>query len=309
MPTRREVAKIKADFIDSREKLIRSKISQKQLDLFDELFNKYLASLSGKEFSSAEELKVISKIEKAVKDFSIQTNSAILKEYATSSTSLGDLNMAYFATMFDDPKRLDLIKQKTQQSLNKRLGLNEDGTLKKSGFIDKAIADTSMQKEIVKATKKAISNNYDLQMLKQTFSDIIVGNQEQSGIFERYYNTFAKDILNTIDNSNSKIFADELGLKHAYYSGGLMKTSRPFCIKHNGKIFTQDQIDNFKNDPLIQDMYGANISDYDPNELPGGYGCKHSLDYITADLAIGIIKKQNLKAVKRNDAFKKRNNL
>jgi hypothetical protein len=309
MPTRREVAKIKADFIDSREKLIRSKISQKQLDLFDELFNKYLSSLSGKEFSSAEELKVISKIEKAVKDFSIETNSAILKEYTASATSLGDLNMAYFATMFDDPKRLDLIKQKTQESLNKRLGLNEDGSLKKSGFVDKMIADKSIQAEVVRETKKAISNNYDVNMLKDSFKKIIVGTEDSVGIFERHYNTFAKDILNTIDNSNSKIFADELGLKHAYYSGGLMKSSRPFCIKHNGKIFTQDQIDNFKNDPLIQDMYGANIDEYDPNELPGGYGCKHSLDYITADLAIGFTREQNKKAAERNQAFKDRNNL
>lgn len=309
MPTRKEVSKIKADFIISREKLIRSKISTQQLDLFDELFNKYLANLEGKTFSPAEELRVISSIENAVKKFSITANSLILKEYSASALSLGDLNMAYFATMFDDPNKLDLIKQKTTQSLNKKLGLKEDGTLKTGGFIDKMIADKSIQNQVVKETKKAIANRYDQGMLKESFSKIILGSEGQSGIFERHYNTFAKDILNVIDNNNSKIYADELGLKHAYYAGGLMKTSRPFCLKHNGKIFTQEQIDNFKNDPLIQDMYGENIDDYDPNELPGGYGCRHSLDYITADLAIGITREQNKKAAARNQKFIKNNDL
>lgn len=309
MPTRKEVSKIKADYINSREKLIRSKISQKQLDLFDELFNKYLSGLAGKEFSAAEEARTIAKIERAVKDFSVNTNAAILNDYTRAATSLGDLNMSYFATMFKDAVLLDQIRQKTQQSLNKRLGLNEDGTLKRNGFIDKAIADKTIQSEIVRETKKAISNNYDYYKLKSTFEKIIIGTTEQSGIFDRYYNTLAKDILSSIDNGNSKIYADELGLKYAYYSGGLMKTSREFCIKHNGKIFSQDQIDNFKNDPLIQDMYGANISDYNPNELPGGYGCRHSLDYITADLAIGHIRDQNAKAAERNKRFRDNNNL
>ncbi len=309
MPTRKEVSKIKQDFIFSREKLIRSKISVKQLELFDELFGKYLANLEGKDFSSAEELKVISSIEKAVKSFSVATNSVILKEYTASAFSLGDLNMAYFATMFDNPEKLDLIRQKTNQSLNKRLGLNDDGSLKARGFIDKMIADKSIQDQVVKETRKAISNSYDRNMLQESFRKIIVGAPGESGIFERHYNTFAKDILNTIDNANSNIYALELDLNHAYYAGGLMKTSRSFCIHNNGKIFTREQIEGFKDDPFIINMFGANIDDYNPIERPGGYGCVHSLDWITSDLAVGHTRDQNKKAAQRNAAFKERYDL
>jgi hypothetical protein len=309
MPTRKEVSKIKADFVATREKLVRENMSSYQLKLYDTLVSKYLKDIAGQQLTSQQSLKAITEVEKAIKNFAVDANSKILNDYVAAGRSLSDLNMSYFATMFDDTKKLDEIKQKTNQVLNKRLGLLPDGKVKPKGFIDKMITDSSIQKTIIKEVRKAITNNYDLNMLKETLKKVIVGSPESTGVFERHYNTFAKDILNTIDNANNKIYADELGLQHAIYAGGLIKTSRSLCLKNNGKIFTTDQIEALKNDPFIKKMYGDNIADYNPYETPGGYGCLHGWDWITKDLAVGKTREQNKKAADRNAAFKDRNNL
>lgn len=305
MPTRKEVSKIRADFIEQREKLIRSRISDKQLELFDLLVNKYLS----KPLDKASTQSIINQIQKAVESFASETNTSILKQYSSSATSLADLNLMYFSTMIDNQQRLNEIKDKNIEILNKRLGLNDDGSLKRNGFIDKMIADDSIQKAVIKQVKLAASSGADPLTLKNNLKKIIVGAPGGVGVFEKHYNTFAKDILNRIDNANNRIYAQELGLKHAYYSGGLIITSRSFCIKNNGKIFSEDQIKEFKNDPFIKDMYGKNISEYDPFELPGGYGCLHTLDWITSDLAKGKTREQNKLATERNKRFKERNNL
>ena len=304
MPTRKEVAKIKADFVLTREQLIRDKMSAKQLELFDIIVKQYLDKIAGKDLTSAQQLSAINAIEKTVRNFSVETNVFLLKEYTQAALSLTDLNMSYFATMFEDPKKLDEIKQKTNKILSKRLGLDEEGQIKPKGFLDKIISDNSIQKQVAKEARKAVSNNYDLKKLQESFKKIIVGGQPgDSGIFERHYNTFAKDILNAIDNSNSKIFADDLGLKYAFYSGGLKTTSRPLCIHYNGKILSTTQIEDLKKDPRITEMYKENIDEYAPFELPGGYGCRHRLDYISDTLAKGSIRKNNKKAAERNEKF------
>lgn len=306
MATRKEVAKIKADFILKREDLLRGKMSVAQIELFDLLFDKYLRTIAKAKVTAAEQAQALAQIEKVVRTFAEKTNTIILKEYVESARTLGDLNMEYFATLFDDPEKLDLIKKNAAVILNKKLGVNDDGTLIIGGFVDKMIKDTTIRKKILKVTRKAITQGYSLNRLKREFKLLIEGNEEVTGLFDRHYNTFAKNILNSIDNANSKIFADSLGLKHAIYAGGLITTSRSICIQYNGTIFTTKQIEALENDPRIVEMYKKDPAAYNPFELPGGYGCRHRWDYITKDLAENI-PKQNAKARSRNKKFVKDN--
>lgn len=280
-------------------------MSQQQLKLYDLLVEKYLKS----DIDSTNIKTIITQIQKAVKTFSQEANGTILKQYTSAAYSLSDLNMAYFSTLFDDKENLNRIREKTNEVLNKRLGLKEDGSIKQNGFIDKMISDKTIQQSIVNEVRNAVSRGSDIQSLKKSLNKIIVGTQEESGLFEKHYNTFAKDILNTIDNANGKIYADELGLRHAYYSGGLIKTSRSICIKNNGKILSTEQIEALRNDPFIVKMYGDKIDEYNPYETPGGYGCLHKLDWITEDLAKGRTREQNKIATERNNKFKERNGL
>lgn len=307
MATRKEVSKIKADFIQQKEAEIKRKVTLQEQKLYERLIDLYMKNRP--DASAKSLLSSVAAFEKEIRSFTIENNPSVYRSYLEGSKQLSSLSQQYFNTMIEDPEKLLKIKEQTDKVINKKFGVNDDGTLKKDGFIQKAIQDKSIQKQIIKEVRKAITNNADLETVKETFRKIIVGTPETMGILQRHYNTMAKDILARIDNGNNKIYADELELQHAYYAGGLIKSSRALCIKNNGKIFTRDQIEKLRDDPFIKDMYGDKINDYDPFEQPGGYGCLHSWDWITADLAEGIMREQNKKASLRNKAFKNRNNL
>jgi hypothetical protein len=69
--------------------------------------------------------------------------------------------------------------------------------------------------------------------------------------------------------------AEDLELTHFLYAGGLIKTSREFCIERAGKIFTLDEARSWDNEqglPFIPYM--------------GGYNCRHSMVLMTKEKAI-----------------------
>lgn len=314
MPTRREASKLKQDYILKREGVIRSKISVKQQELYDKIIEEFIIQYQstkdkGSAPNSREVNSLISKLEKSIKKYGLDTNPEILKEYISSSRSLGSLNLQYFSTLINDYDKLEEIKKKTDQILNDRFGVGEDGAIKKNGFLDKMVKDETIQKRIMKEVRKGVSTGIGIQDLRQKLKVLVIGEDDKLGAIQQYYNTFAKDILNSINGANNNIYRQELGLKSAYYAGGLIPTSRSLCLKNNGKIFSIEQIEALRNDPFIVKMYGDKISEYDPYELPGGYGCLHNWDWITEDLAKGSKRENNKKASERNEAFKDRYDL
>lgn len=68
--------------------------------------------------------------------------------------------------------------------------------------------------------------------------------------------------------------ATDLDLKYFIYEGGLIKTSRPFCVEKAGKIFTMQDLkswDNGQKLPVIPYL--------------GGYNCRHHINWISDELA------------------------
>lgn len=71
--------------------------------------------------------------------------------------------------------------------------------------------------------------------------------------------------------------SDDLDLTHFLYSGGLIKTSRPFCQERAGKIFTFAEAktwDNGQGLPAIPYL--------------GGYNCRHAIVPMTKEKAISL---------------------
>ncbi len=88
--------------------------------------------------------------------------------------------------------------------------------------------------------------------------------------------------------------AKELGLQAYLYQGGLIKSSRLFCKKRDGKVFTDFEIARFG---TVKDAYGGytnkaegvfsgKTEPYDPVVDLGGYGCRHGLSAIPNVLAL-----------------------
>lgn len=312
MPTRKEASKYRQDFIRKREEAINSRINILQENLYDNVIEAFLnqAKQNGlTKNSSAQDISSLLGLERAIKKGYLNGFPEIMRETVNAARSLGDLNQMYFSTLVDS-NRLDEIRDKTKKILDKRLGLDENGKVLEKGFVNRVISNKTVQKRFIKQVQVLASKNLSVSEFQNGLKNIIVSSPGKQGIVQQHYNTFASTLLSNIDRSNSQVYADELELNHFIFGGGLIKTSRCFCIKCNGKIFTRDQADKWAlilNQPCGPVWDEVRDGKYIPTENMGGLGCLHVPDWITEELAVGNTRKHNKKAAERNKNFVDKN--
>lgn len=84
-----------------------------------------------------------------------------------------------------------------------------------------------------------------------------------------------------------------LKLNYAFYQGGTISTTRPFCKVRNNKVFSREEISKFS---TSRDKYGGyenkssgelqgKTKPHNPFLDLGGYNCRHSYDWISDELA------------------------
>lgn len=305
MPTYKEVSKIKSDFISKKEDGISLAIGNQQDSLYDKLLGDFI-KIATKKING--EPVDINKLQVLFKKYYDENFIIIIRNTINASKSLTDLNQMYFSTLLDS-NRLDEIHDNTKRLVDKSLGVTDSNKLISGGFTDKALSNKQVQKTFIKEVKVILSGSPDVNLMQNKLKDFIVGNKKSTGILERYYRNFANDLLINIDRSNSLVYANELELQSFFYGGGLLTSSRSFCISKNGKIFTRSEAEKWKDSTFITSMYGENINDYEPLINMGGYGCRHTPDWITQYVANELKPENNKKASERNKAFKDRNDL
>ena len=304
MASRNEISKTKQDFIRKKEELIYADIA----GISDQMMEDILANLGDYKKTGKINQRDLLKV---LKTSFADNFPKIMRETATAGKALTDLNVIYFSTLLESD-RLNDIKNTASVVIDKSLGLNPDGTLKANGFIDKALNGEKLQQAFIKEINNAVAGNPDVKVLQSRIENFIIGNKQQSGLLQKHYNTLAKDILIKIDRRNGNIFADELGLRDFIFGGGLIRTSRTFCLNRNGKMFNTDQAKEWKK--LLGSKSGpiwdeSRDGKYDPTEVMGGLGCRHVPDWVTPDIVSGNKTAYNEKAAARNKAFREKFNL
>lgn len=301
MPTHKQIAKTKTDYIEKKNASITTDITK----ISDGFLNDILANLG--DYKNTGKLSQRA-MQKVLRDTFKDNFPKVMRDTANAGKSLGDLNVMYFSTLVDSG-RLDEVKKSSDKAIDRGLGLNEDGTIKENGFLDKALRTEKLQQSFQKELVNALKGNPDIGMLKDRIEKFIVGNDVQSGFLQKHYNTLAKDILIQIDRKNANIFASELDLRHFIFGGALLKTSRCFCLNRKGKIFDTTQADGWKN--MLGQACGPvwdeeRDGEYIPTEHMGGIGCVDTADWITSDIANSMKAENNQRATTRNANFKEK---
>lgn len=191
-----------------------------------QLFSKVLSLIKQLDTSrgslkvSVQNVRLINQIQSEVN--SIVSSDAYIgnvKKYLDSFTGVDELQQAYFSeitTTFSPPKVLAEIK--TQIIGDVATGLTERG-------IGQAI--TNELSSIMRTNIQSGGSYADFTELMRT---AILG-ADDSGILERHAGTYVTDAINQYSATYSKTVASDLGLKWGQYTGSLLTTSRPMCIK------------------------------------------------------------------------------
>ena len=100
-------------------------------------------------------------------------------------------------------------------------------------------------------------------------------------VLQRYYRTFVHDTFGQVIRIADLKMANELGLEHFIYAGGLIETSRHFCVKKNDKVFHKSEANKWKNDP---DLPGKESNQsYNPLIDLGRWNCRHHLIWVSKE--------------------------
>lgn len=188
----------------------------------------------------------------------------------------------YLETGFGSKKVIEDVSSDLSQ-IRERIGITEKGNLKRDGFLHQLGTAAPVRRQLKDYVFNSIAQKKSLAEYTTGLRQIIVGNKDIDGFLQRYYRQYAYDSFNQVHEIENKRFADALELKYFIYQGSLIKTSRRFCIKRAGKVFTVQDTKTWKNDPDLIDKKTA--QSYNPLIERGRYNCRHFLNYISNDLA------------------------
>ncbi len=107
-------------------------------------------------------------------------------------------------------------------------------------------------------------------------------NKQLKGELEKYYDRYMWTTLMEFERINNLFYADKFDLNYFIYRGGLIKTSRVFCIEKNDQLFHRDDAEKWRFDPNLP---GGDEGIYEPLVMLGKYNCRHFLQWITDEMA------------------------
>jgi hypothetical protein len=216
----------------------------------------------------------------------------LVEWFSGSLKKLADLNGRYFSTI--DPKRAIGAQRSVQESLKKlytRIGYDGNKAIR-SGFLFDLTMSADPIRKIKAEAFRAIGAGSSYRDFLQQISITINGQKAQgkSGLFETHFRTAAYDSFAQFDRQIANKTAADLGLNYAIYSGGLMETSRDFCIERNGLVYTREEIMKW-----TDLTWKGKSSPYNPLLDLGGYNCTHKLDWISNRLGKKLKEEQDAK--------------
>ena len=238
-----------------------------------------------------------------------------LEWYVGQMEGLGQMSEDYFKSVLKGQDAL--IEKFAKENRNKLLSLigYQRGEVKKGSFlysiIDFGKPYANLQNGLI--TSVFSGQPFDLKGAKEFIIGTNTGaiqkpekgesspQKNQSGgaiegaIVDKTFDTFPK-----ADRLLNKSNATDLNLKYAIYQGGLIKTSRDFCIERNNRVFSTEEIEKFG---TPYDSYGGYTDKskgefdgkdepYDPFISLGGYNCRHMLDFVSSEMAELLLKEQ-----------------
>lgn len=187
-----------------------------------------------------------------------------VEQYVFTIPKIDELNQSYFTTMPRFKENKLFLKSLQSQTIE---------------TIERYILQDGLQSQVIDPLVQIMNQNVNMGgkfsgFLKQ-IQDYIKGNEKVEGRALKYSRNFIKDSLFQYSRSYQESVTRDLKLDWYLYSGGLIDTSREFCVERNGKYFRRSEIESW----AAESWAGrhANTTESSIFIFCGGYGCGHSL--------------------------------
>lgn len=172
-------------------------------------------------------------------------------------------------------KYFDSIKESFQSNRVFLKNLQTDAI----ATVEKYILQDGLKAQVINPLSQILSQNVNTGGQFSGFidqiKDFIVGNPDVEGRALRYTRVYLRDILFQYSRSYQESVTSDLGLDWYLYSGGIIDTSREFCVERAGKFFHRSEIEKWADLTWRGKIAGTTASSI--FVFVGGHACSHSL--------------------------------
>lgn len=211
--------------------------------------------------------------------------------YAQTVLALPALTESYFAEL--GVAGYNKLRAPLESYLTTRLGVTAAGQPVPGGYLASLLGDTSAQQALLRYAYSAQASGVGLTAYREGLKQVALGSGTGKGLMQQLY-AQSYDDVNRADRVLQGMAAERLQLGAYLYQGGLIASSRPFCVVRNGKCFTKAEVLAFG---TSKDAYGGytNKSEglfagksepYAPFQDLGGHQCRHGLSAIPNAIAL-----------------------
>ena len=286
MPTLNELIKKREKEAEDAEKATRAQVRILQAIGYTALIEWVIGNIEtadGRIVYSSKNLGAVAGIYRAFNTWQQEYKGTMLGKVLDWAGRIFGANQEYFES-FEDPD--ESVIDKARRLTLQRWGY--DGKkLIPGGYFESLFNNQQISQRVARLMNQAILQKMPLKEFQQTFKAVFVGLPGQ-GMLERHWKTNSFDLYMRLDRTAALIYADELGLDWAVYSGTLEEDSRPFCIARVNKVFNRPEMLAWKD----LDFAGKPKIGYEPLTDCGGFNCRHHLSWISNELAEVLKAKQ-----------------
>lgn len=280
-----EKKKFIAQISKELEQMVGSMSEQLQKMILKEFVDN-LETEGGNIKNSRKNLELITAIDKIYQDLMNKSGSKLAETIIKNVNEVSKFNFDYYSSLAINQAAYPATAKQIKQTIFDRLGVGDKTRLKPGGFMDGMLKDNRIRNELKKLSLQEVIKGSGFKNFKDQLQNYIVGNEENAGGFRQYFRQYAYDIYVVADRTEQALFATELDLKYFTYEGTIIETSREFCIKRAGKVFTIDEAKDWVNDPWIKKNFEKGyIASYDPINDMGLFGCRHLPRFISKQVA------------------------
>lgn len=212
--------------------------------------------------------------------------------YAQQLLELPGLNVGYFEQL--DVAGYQALRAPLADFLRARLGVDAAGAVVPGGYLALLQGDTTVAKQVLTYAYRAQASGAGLNAYRDGLNSLILGGGAQaSGIVQGLYKSSGDDFAQA-DRALQSIAAKELGLTAFLYQGGLIDSSRPFCVARNGRVFVDFEIAKFGTSAdkysgyynKSEGLFSGKPEPYNPMIDCGGYSCRHHWHAVSSITAL-----------------------
>lgn len=288
MPTPNEISRTRDQYARESDREANRRYTQMSSPLLvriTSLLDGLLTDNLGRLLFNVRNISTVNQIGFAVQAYNERVGFSFLRWMFGRLTRLLGLNREYFGSMPE--LQPETVEDRVRKLLLIRYGFNPDNnTIDPDGYLAANIRQSQQPQVVAQRINQALAARMNLNQFKREFQrDFMRAGSPLS--VDYHYSRFARDIFQEFDRTTQLVYADELGLDHAIYSGTVKNNTRCFCLKRVNRVYTDEFMQTWNNQTWQGKKPGVDV-----RIALGGFSCRHILSWVTEGTAEAVVKRR-----------------